>query len=425
MRLVSQDQQPLRIGLLGAGNVGGAVARALLRGGAKRLAAFAGRPLQLVRIVARKPETRAQQIGADFSLFSTRVDSVAGARDIDVVAALMGGLAEEDAIKIALASGQHVVTANKAVIAKSGPELERLASHRDRALLYEAAVGGATPIIRNLRSCAGFLNINRVQAILNGTCNYILSQLEHGAPMDVAIGKAQHKGLAEADPSLDVEGRDAAQKLIILMGLAAGVWFREAEIATRGITRLEPEDTRAARLLGCSLALIAEAARGGDHPSAGWEASVEPRLIPQDSLLAKVSAEAGAVAFQADPGGPFFFSALGAGGEPTAVSVLSDLAAVARGSWKTERNVSLANVADASALTPSSLKPMWRYIRALSPQDAQQLEKIGNGVFRFVEPEKCPRALATTRPLPRVELNRLIGPKANDYVAIPFLEPLI
>lgn len=415
------EAKALRIGILGAGTVGGSVARAIVER-PERLAAFGGRRLELARVACRRPDLRAGQTGLPRSLFTDRIDEVVAQPEIDVVVAAMGGSTEEEAaIRAALEAGQHVVTANKAVLARVGPELDRLARRVDRALLYEAAVGGATPVLRAVTSSLGFLTAESVQAILNGTCNFILSRMGDGESFADALGDAQAKGLAEADPSLDIDGGDTAQKLTVLAGLAAGVWIEQKALTIRGIRDLTPEDIAAAKAFDAKLALVAEARVDG---TGRWLAAVEPRLIPRTSPLANASRESAAALIHTAEAGPFFFSALGAGGGATGAAVLADLAAIARDAWRGEKRVGLGDAKPVGAVgSPTEKLPLRRYLRVESAERARVLAASSGGMLS-VAGGKAPRSLATAGFMDAAEFwKRLskLGVTPRDAFATSFL----
>ena len=315
--------KPVRIGLLGVGTVGHAVARALVE---RRdlLSRAAGTELVLqraaVRDLGKARAFKPQQLTTDPA-------EVARAADVDVVIELMGG--EEPArtlIASALESGKPVITANKRVVAWHGPQLLALAAKNGVELRYEAAVGGGIPLIAPLTDDLAANRVLELRGIINGTTNYMLTQMAAGATFENALAEAQAKGYAEADPRDDVDGIDAADKLAILVRLAFGAPCTSAQIFREGIRKLDPRDLAFGRELGYGLKLLALARRG----ERGVEARVHPAFLPAEHPLASVDGARNAVYVVGDLCGPVMFSGQGAGGDATASAVLADLVHVAR-----------------------------------------------------------------------------------------------
>ena len=314
----------VRIGLLGVGTVGHAVARALLE---RRdvLSRTAGVSLQLQRAAVRdlarpRPLPREQ--------LTTDAMSVARADDVDLVVELMGG--EEPArelIAAALERGKPVVTANKRVLAWHGPQLAQLAAQKGVELRCEAAVGGGIPLIAPLTDDLAANRILELRAIINGTCNYVLTRMAQGESLAEALAKAQAAGFAEADPRDDVDGVDAADKLCILVRLAFNAACTPDKLHRQGIRGLDPKDLAYGRELGYVLKLLAIARRA---PSGAVEARVHPAFLPADHPLARIDGAQNAVHVVGDLCGPVMFSGLGAGGDATASAVLADVVHVAR-----------------------------------------------------------------------------------------------
>ena len=314
----------VRIGLLGVGTVGHAVARALLE---RRdvLSRAAGVPLQLQRAAVRdlsrpRPLAREQ--------LTTDPMAVARADDVDLVIELIGG--EEPArglIAAALERGKPVVTANKRVLAWHGPQLAKLAALKGVELRCEAAVGGGIPLIAPLTDDLAANRILELRAIINGTCNYVLTRMAQGETLDDALKKAQEAGFAEADPKDDVDGVDAADKLCILVRLAFNAACTPAKLHRQGIRGLDPKDLAYGRELGYVLKLLAIARRG---PGGAIEARVHPAFLPADHPLARIDGAQNAVHVVGDLCGPVMFSGLGAGGDATASAVLADVVHCAR-----------------------------------------------------------------------------------------------
>ncbi len=310
-----------KIGIVGMGTVGTGVARLLLEHG-DRLARHAGRRLTLARVVVSnlaKPRAVSLPVG----LLSNDVHQITGDREISAVALLIGGLEPARTIMLdLLASGKDVVTANKALLAAHGPELFDRARELGRSIAFDAAVAGGIPIITNIGQCLSANQIQSIHAILNGTSNFILSQMEaHGASYGDAVHEAQNLGYAEADPTMDVDGSDAAQKLAILAHLAFGARVDWNDIPRQGIDTLELADLRYAKELGYRIKLLAVA----QLSAAGLELHVSPTLVKLGSPLAEVRGAYNAISVVGDAVGRVFFSGLGAGQMPTASAVVADL----------------------------------------------------------------------------------------------------
>ena len=319
---------PLRIGLAGLGTVGAGVVR-LLDTNANLIARRAGRAIAVTAVSARD---RSRERGVDLSRFAWVDDAteLAARDDVDVVVELVGG-SDGPALTLArhtLAAGKPLVTANKAMLAHHGLELAAAAEAASVALKYEAAVAGGIPIIKGLREGAAANRISRVAGILNGTCNYILSRMEaERLPFAAVLADAQAQGFAEADPSFDIDGIDAAHKLAILAALAFGSRIDFAGVATEGIRAVELADIDHAAALGFRIKLIglAEAADGRLFQR------VHPALVPLAHPLAVAGGALNAVVADGDFVGQLFFQGRGAGEGPTASAVVADLIDVARG----------------------------------------------------------------------------------------------
>ncbi|MGK3992892.1 homoserine dehydrogenase [Sorangium sp. So ce1024] len=317
---------PIQIGLLGCGTVGGGVLR-LLAENSGYLAERAGVPLVVKRVVVRDLE-KERVAALDRSLLTTSAEAVVDDPSIDLVVEVMGGETPARAlIERAIDRGKGVVTANKLLLAAHGPALLARAAARQVDLAFEGAVGGGIPIIRTLRDAFASDWVERVTAILNGTCNYILTRMrDTGASFDAALREAQQLGYAEADPTLDVGGHDAAHKLIVLAMLAFGAQVDSDEVHTSGIRTIEEADHRYADRFGYTIKHLAIGRDLGDS----IELRVHPTLIPKQSVLANVSGVLNAVLLEGRAVGPSLVYGRGAGDLPTAVSVVSDILDVAR-----------------------------------------------------------------------------------------------
>ena len=311
----------LRIALVGFGTVGQSVARMLGNG--------AERPLVLSHVCNRRVERKVVDWVPDAVVWTSDFDDVLRS-DADVVVEVIGGLEPAaDWIRRALEAGKSVVTANKQVMARQGADLLQVAADRRRHLLFEAAVAGGIPIIRAVREGLAGDRLQRVLGVLNGTCNYMLTRMEAGqVSFDDALREAQHLGYAEADPTADVDGGDAQAKLAILSAVGLGRRVDAEAIPLRSIRPVEPVDFTYSRRLGCTIRQVSRVeALGGDG---GVTASVQPMLVPLTSPLARAEGSQNVVVVDGAHGGETAFRGFGAGGDPTAVAIVSDLEAIAR-----------------------------------------------------------------------------------------------
>jgi homoserine dehydrogenase len=319
------------IGIAGFGTVGGGVL-SILRRHADDIEARLGARIAVRRVALRDVE-KERAVDLDPGLVTTRLGDLLEDPGIAVVVELIGGAdAAFELVRGALARGKHVVTANKALLAARGEEIFRLAREKGVDVYYEGAVCGGVPIIRTLREALASDRINALRGIVNGTTNFILTAMaEKGEPIAVALAEAQRLGYAEADPTLDVSGGDAAQKLCVLAQLAFGARLAPADVLTEGIMALEPEDFRWGREFGYALKLLAVARRcpAADGSPSGapdqLEARVHPAFIPLGSLLAGVRGAMNAVVLDSEALGPSMLYGQGAGALPTGSAVVSDI----------------------------------------------------------------------------------------------------
>jgi homoserine dehydrogenase len=328
-----QRRQPLRIALLGCGVVGSAVAR-LLTDNAEDLTARVGRPLEIVGVAVRRPDKDRSETGVDPALFTT--DAAELATRADVVIEVIGGIEPARSLILsAMKHGASVVTANKALLAEDGPRLYEAAQDCDVDLYYEASVAGAIPLLRPLRESLVGDDVHRILGIVNGTTNYVLDKMDTtGAGFTDAVEQAQALGYAEADPTADVEGFDAAAKAAILASLAFHTRVGAKDVYREGITEVSAADIGAAREMDCVVKLLAICERmpgssSGDA-SGGISVRVYPAMIPRTHPLAGVREAFNAVFVEAESAGSLMFYGQGAGGEPTASAILGDVVAVAR-----------------------------------------------------------------------------------------------
>ncbi|HYN68759.1 MAG TPA: homoserine dehydrogenase [Candidatus Eisenbacteria bacterium] len=351
----------LRVGVLGAGNVGREVVRVLLDQ-PDSLRAVDGVSLELAGVAVRDVAA-AEARGIPAALLTDAPAHLVAAPDVDVIVELMGG--EQPAatlIAAALGAGRSVVTANKAVLAGHGAELEAAARRTGATLRFEAAVGGGTPILSVLASDLVANRIAAVRGIVNGTTNFILSEMAAtGRTYEVVLAEAQAAGYAEADPAADVEGRDAINKLVILARLAFGTWLDPAGIGDRvnsgvgtglpGVTGVTAEDIAGARRRGLVIRLLATAHRASD--GASIEASVVPTAVSVESPFGRTIGVLNRIEVDAEPVGQLAFEGPGAGGSATASAVLADLIAIGRGLGSTWAGLPPAVRADDGPRAPT------------------------------------------------------------------------
>jgi homoserine dehydrogenase len=322
----NKHMKPINIGIMGFGTVGAGVVRLLLEQ-RELLSRRLGCDLVLARVADPDLE-RPRPVSLPPELLTPRASDILDDPEIDIVVELIGGLeAARDYTLAAIARGKHVVTANKALLAHHGNDLLAAAAAQGVEIAFEAAVCGGIPIILALRQGLAANRIQELFGILNGTCNYILTQMsQHGMSYAQALAEAQAAGYAEADPTLDVEGIDTAHKLTILMSLAYGARLDFEGIAVEGISRLDPLDLQFAREFGYRLKLLAITRDDGHRV----EARVHPTLVPKGHMLSQVTGAMNAVYLTGDAAGPILLYGQGAGMMPTASAVVSDILDLAR-----------------------------------------------------------------------------------------------
>lgn len=315
---------PVKVGIVGLGTVGSGTVNVLTRN-ADELARRLGRPIEIVHIGARRDNPN-----CDTSSFKVSRDVREVARDpeVDVLVELIGGteIAKEIVVE-AISHGKHVVTANKALIAEQGNEIFQLANKKGVAVAYEAAVAGGIPIIKAVREGLAANKIEWLAGIINGTGNFILTAMsDEGRDFDSVLKEAQELGYAEADPTFDVEGIDAAHKLTILASISYGIPLQFDKAFTEGISKITPEDLSYADELGYRVKHLGVTRLSDD----GIEMRVHPTLIPKESLIANVNGVMNAVMTSGDAVGPTLYYGAGAGAEPTASAVVADIVDLAR-----------------------------------------------------------------------------------------------
>ena len=317
--------KPINIGLLGLGTVGGGTLT-VLRRNATEITRRAGREIRVLRAAVRDIE-KAKVVAADLPL-TTHPFEVVDDPEIDIVVELIGGLEPaRELVLQAIANGKHVVTANKHLVAKFGNEIFAAAQAKGVMVAFEAAVAGGIPIIKALREGLTANRIEWLAGIINGTSNFILSEMrDKGAAFGDVLKEAQRLGYAEADPTFDIEGIDAAHKLTILSAIAFGIPMQFECVYTEGISQLTREDVKYAEELGYRIKLLGIARRAAN----GIELRVHPTLIRERRLIANVDGAMNAVLVQGDAVGPTLYYGAGAGAEPTASAVVADLVDVTR-----------------------------------------------------------------------------------------------
>ena len=327
------DVSPLILGIAGFGTVGSGLVRILTENRAE-IAARTGRDIRVKRVLVRDASRKRACALPEGAVLTTSMDDLVEDPDIQVVVELMGGVEKPgELIRRAFSHGKHVVTANKALLAETGNELFALASEKGLHLGYEASVCGGIPIVQTLRESLAGNRLDSLVGILNGTSNYILSEMStKGLAFDVALKQAQELGYAEADPTLDIEGFDAAHKLALLIRLAWGVEYPFDKLPVQGITGVKPADILFAREFGYRIKLLGHArlVGGGLERGGGIEAGVCPTLVHDTFLIARVGGAYNAVRVEGNAVGSVFLHGKGAGDMPTGSAVAADILAIAR-----------------------------------------------------------------------------------------------
>ena len=316
----------VNIGLMGLGVVGTGVAAHIL-GSEHSLADVTGRIVNLKKVLVRDA-SRSRDVDLPAGVLTTNAEDILSDPNIHIVVEVMGGTdPAESYIKQALASGKHIVTANKEVVAKSGPELMALAWQNDANLLFEASVGGGIPIVGCMMNELAANDIRSIRSIINGTTNYILTKMaQQGTPFKQALGEAQALGYAESDPTNDIEGIDASYKLTILASLAYRRSFQPTEVYCEGISKLEPQDFRYAEELGYAIKSLAIA----NLEEGAVQLRVYPALVPAEHMLAKVDGVYNAVEVDGSLCGQVLFHGMGAGRAPTTSAIIGDVVEAVR-----------------------------------------------------------------------------------------------
>ena len=319
--------KPINVGLLGLGTVGGGTLT-VLRRNAQEITRRAGREIRVTMAAVRNLEKARSQYGAEGVTITTDSAAVVNNPDIDIVVELIGGTEPAKTLVMqAIQNGKHVVTANKALIAKHGNEIFAAAQAKGVMVAFEAAVAGGIPIIKAVREGLTANRIEWIAGIINGTTNFILTEMrDKGLAFDTVLAEAQRLGYAEADPTFDIEGVDAAHKLTILSAIAFGIPMQFDKAYTEGISKLTKEDIQYAEELGYRIKLLGITKR----TDKGIELRVHPTLIPAKRLIANVEGVMNAVLVKGDAVGATLYYGRGAGAEPTASAVVADLVDVTR-----------------------------------------------------------------------------------------------
>jgi len=357
----------LKIGLCGVGNVGGAVLKTL-KSSSQLLEVQGGVRFDLVQVGARKGKAAVPFEGVNVS---TSLEEVASNPNIDVLVEVIGGVDfAYDLVRKAIKEGKHIVTANKALLAIHGNELFALAKENKVEIGFEAAVAGGTPVIKALREGLVANKVKWFAGILNGTSNYILSEMEYNqSTFSLALEKAQELGFAESDPSLDINGTDAAQKASILAALAFRVPFDFSLVSFEGIEDVELEDLRFAKELGYSIKHIAH----GEIVNNIACVSAFPTLVDNKTLLSKVGKEMNALEIFSEGVGSTVYYGPGAGPEPTASAIIADLVDIAKGGWELDINSNSSN-----KLEVADNKKAARYYRLQVKDEPGVIAKISS-----------------------------------------------
>ena len=380
--MAAMATRPLRVGMIGIGTVGAGTFRVLARNQAL-IAGRAGRGIEVVVVAARNLARAVSVVGKDVALTNDPMQ-VATHPDVDVVVEVAGGTGPaREWVLAAIRAGKHVVTANKALLAVHGNEIFAAARQHGVAVAYEGAVAVSIPIVKALREGLTANHIEWVAGIINGTSNFILSKMrDEGVGFAQALAQAQARGYAEADPTFDIEGIDAAHKITLLAANAFGMPVRFDDVQVQGITALQGLDVACAEQLGYRIKLLGVARRRKDGAVDGVELRVQPALVPATHLLAHVDGSMNGIMVKGDASGLTMYYGAGAGSEPTASAVIADLVDVARldGTHAAQRVPHLGfhahAVDDTLAVLPRAAVHTRHYLR-VPVHSAQQIEAVG------------------------------------------------
>ena len=366
----------INVGLMGLGVVGGGVADALLRN-PSQVSERVGRGVNLRRVLVRDA-SRAREVEVPSSLLTTNASDILDDPEVDIVVEVMGGSEPaEEYFRRALKSGKHVVTANKEVMAKHGVDMMELAQANGVSLRFEASVGGGIPIVGCLMNELAANDIYRIRSIINGTTNYILTRMAlQRAPFAEALAEAQELGYAEADPTNDVEGIDAAYKLTVLATLAYGHRFRPEHVYRQGISALEPQDFRYAEEFGYAIKSLAIA----DIQEGEVQLRVYPALVPSENMLGNVNGVYNAVEVHGSLTGRVLVHGMGAGRGPTTSAVLGDLVETARLMSREGSPTGMRQFTEGSGIRPIGSLFTRYYIRLVVADRAGVLAQIARAL---------------------------------------------
>lgn len=402
-------ESPLVIGLAGFGTVGGGLLR-ILEGNREEFLARAGRPVRVKTVLVRDPfKPRACDLPAQARLTTDAADILEDP-EINLVVELIGGVDKAgEIVRDALCAGKHVVTANKALLAERGGELFALAEEKGLHLGYEGSVCGGVPVVQCLRESLAGNRMESLVGILNGTSNFILSEMStRGLDFESALRQAQQRGYAEADPTLDIGGFDAAHKLALLIRLAWGVEYPYTQLPVRGIAGVTAEDIVYAREFGYRIKLIGHArlsggADGSDlgfgpGPGFGIEAGVCPALVHETLLLARVGGAYNAVRIKGNAAGPVFLHGRGAGDLPTGSAVAADILAVARAASPNNTGFARPQLLSPARIIPPEEASSCYYIRLHVPDRPGVLRDVAAvmaenniSIAQVIQKEQRPR----------------------------------
>ena len=379
--MAGSGSRRIGVGLLGFGTIGTGVVK-VLRQNADVISQRLGFPLDLVRIADLDTETD-RGVVLDGIHFDSDAAGLISDPNVDIVVELIGGYdIARGFILDSIGHGKHVVTANKALLALHGKEIFSAAEEAGLGVGFEAAVGGGIPILRSLREGLGANHIESVLGILNGTTNYVLTEMERTEEaFEIVLKRAQELGYAEADPTFDVEGIDAAHKLALLIGMAFGAELTYEDIPTEGIVRMSPLDFKLAEEFGFRIKLLGVAkCHRGEGGEELIEARIAPAMIPRHSLLANVDGAMNAVEIQGDAVGPTLYYGAGAGEMPTASAVVADLMEIAR---------EIQREGGAGPVSPLSYRP-----ESIKPKPTVSLDQVVGRSYLRVSARDEPGVLA-------------------------------
>lgn len=394
----------INVGILGFGTVGSGTAEVLLLQ-AQTLLQKTDLSIAIKTVADINIDTLPDAFSA--TTLTKNVDDIFNDQAIDIVVELIGGLEPARTFMLkAIEAGKHVVTANKALLSIHGKEIFEAAARKGVEVGFEASVGGGIPVIKSLKEGLVANQINSIMGIMNGTANYILSQMtDFGLPFDQVLEDAKQKGYAEADPTYDIEGIDTAHKLVILMIMAYGINISLDDVTTEGISKIKPIDIEFAKQFGCRIKLLAIAKDNGGH----YEARVHPTMVPDDHMLASVNGAYNAIHFNGDMVGNVLFYGKGAGKLPTGSAVAADVVDIAR------------NISNDCINRVPSLSYLPQYIKdcQITPMD----KVCGPYYFRITALDQ-PGVLATIAGIlgeNNISIESVIQKKKHDSKSVPIV----